>query len=119
MSVAPTRTIGTLATQVVSLFGACEEVPFDRGKTSMPSRAHRVQQVLGDSRVHHRHTGDIDKYYLRPGLDDPFEKRLSHVLGTRCIQTAYNGQCQDAVPDLDDWRLQFHDRPSLLFDHPA
>ena len=49
-----------------------------------------------------------------PVVDDPLQQRLVHLLGAGGVQAADDRQGQDAVPDLDDRRLQLADRLALL-----
>jgi hypothetical protein len=64
------------------------------------ARGHRLQQVLGDQRVHCGHPGDVDDRDRGSRVHDLLEEALHHHLGARAVESADEGDGEDPVPEL-------------------
>src|SRR2546421_3261059 len=81
-----------------------------------PRRRHRLEQVLGDQRVHGGHAGDVDDSDGGARLDDAAEQILHHHLRPRAVQRSDERQAEHALPELDDRRGQLQ-HLALLMDN--
>src|SRR5499425_1346349 len=82
-----------------------------------PGRGDRLQEVLGDQRVHRGHPGDVDDGEGGACLHDAGQERFHDELGPLAVEGADEGQGKDAFPQLDHRRGELEHVALLARDH--
>ena len=90
----------------------------DAVRAHQPRRGDRLQQVLGDERVHGRHAGDVDDRDARARSRRSCWSRLSITTCVRALSSVpISGRARTPVPQLDDRRRQLEQLLLLAGDH--
>ena len=61
----------------------------------------RLQDVVGDLRIHHRHSGDVEDHDLGLLFDDLEEHCVHDLMGALSIYRSHNRKKEDSIVNLD------------------
>lgn len=68
-----------------------------------------LQDVIGDFRIHDRHSSDIEDHHLSLLVDHLDEHGFHNLVRALRIDGSHDRAKKDAVVNLDDWRGQLAD----------